>query len=110
MRAFVSGQPIAAWLLRLSVVIVLFYRYWNTFLSFNFDSVGYLVTTVILLAAALLLIGGFSRGQGMTILSAVLLFFGLLVKSYFVVPSGIENLIPLLLPLSVSVYFISYGR
>ncbi|TKG90439.1 hypothetical protein EYV94_23840 [Puteibacter caeruleilacunae] len=110
MRAFTSGQPIAAWLLRLSVVIVLFYRYWNTLLSFNFDSVGYIVTTIILLGAALLLIGGFSRGQGMTILSAVLLFFALLVKSYFVVPSGIENLIPLLLPLSVSVYFISHGR
>src|SRR4030042_1598766 len=111
MKPLKSTTPLARWLLRLSLVVFIFFTYFGTFKNFDFNSLEFYFASVYVIFGALLFIGGFLSKSSLTVISAFILFLlsvYLLIKSF----SGDigEHLLEYLLPASIAFYFLSTGN
>lgn len=71
MEPFRSLQPLANWLLRLSLVTLTYQKYFNTFTKFSFDSLHYFLALGFVLFSITLIIGGFIQKTRLTVISGL---------------------------------------
>lgn len=111
MKPFKVGQPIAHWLLRLTLAAYLLLQNFEKFYPINLQSTEFYIAAVLGLFALALLLGGFLTkptftvvsGLGITVISAYLF-----IKSFdgMVTYTSITNIMPAVL----GFYFFSRGN
>uniref|UniRef100_UPI0032172512 hypothetical protein n=1 Tax=uncultured Draconibacterium sp. TaxID=1573823 RepID=UPI0032172512 len=109
MGPFKSLVPLAAWMLRLSMGIITYIRYFDEFIKFSFNSVYYFLIAGFVLFTVLLLGGGFSRNNTLTVLSALVLF-GLSVTMMFINGFSVDLLLKHFTTAAIAMYFMARGN
>lgn len=66
--------PIALWLVRLTIVMLVYEYFFKTVQTFNLKSIHFFVALAYSLFAVLLLVGGFLKSATLTIISGWVLF------------------------------------
>jgi len=74
MKPLKGMLPIAMWLLRLAVLLFVFATFFDTVKSFSFQGIYSFVALIFVVAAILLLVGGFMKKQSITIFAGLLIF------------------------------------
>jgi len=75
MQPFKSGQVVAIWLLRISIVVFLFLGNVRDLSPINLNSFRFYITFALVIFAVLLLVGGFMSKPGLTVISGLVIFF-----------------------------------
>lgn len=101
--------PLAKWLLRISVAILVFDYYFEQFTQFSFDSFEYFIAFAMILSAAALIIGGFMKKHTMTVVSG-LIICGLSVIMLLVDGFSFDLLLKHIVPASLGFYFFAMGN
>jgi hypothetical protein len=109
MRPLRSLTGISKILLRLALIAVVYALSFHVFLTFSFNSVSYFAHTLLVLFAVLLLIGAFSRGQNLTVVSALFMVI-LFVVLFFQSSWTVGNIIEFVTYISLAMYFLSHGN
>lgn len=73
MKPFRFILPVARWIMRLSLVIYLFYLYINSALMLEFTQASFYVSALYVIGGILLFAGGFVRTHAITLVAALLL-------------------------------------
>jgi len=111
MQPFKSGQVVAMWLLRITLVLYLFFDNIYNLRQINFDSIRFYVAFAFVIFAVLLLVGGFLSKSGLTVLSGLFIF---LLSAYqlFISYNGKLDigLVMCLFPLSIGFFFLCQGN
>jgi len=111
MKPFQSGKFFASWLLRLTVVWFIYTRYFNSFTGFDFKSFNFYVSTVFVIFAILLIVGGVIQKPSLTVVSGLAIFILPVVQLIRSFPDNwSETLLIYLLPIAVGFYFFSSGN
>lgn len=111
MKPFKSGALFASWLLRLSLVFLIFLLNRESIQSPNFSSVHFYFAAVFCLLAILLLFGGILGKPGLTVISGLLIALSaisiiVVFKQYYLGIAMANNL----LIVSIGFYFFSNGN
>jgi hypothetical protein len=111
MKPLKSIIPLARWLLRLSLAVLIFFTYYKTFKGFDFNNLGFYFAAVYVIFGALLVIGGFLSKSSLTVVSAFILF---LLSVYLLIKNATGDIgtqmTEYLLPASIAFYFLSTGN
>ncbi len=111
MQPFKSGQAVALWLLRITLVLYLFLDNIYSLRQISFESIRFYVSFGFVIFAVLLLVGGFLSKPGLTVLSGLFIF---LLSAYqlFVSFGGKVDvsLVMFLFPLSIGFFFLCQGN
>ncbi|MFO8055472.1 MAG: hypothetical protein R6U19_09970 [Bacteroidales bacterium] len=73
MKPFKNLFPLVLWLLRLALVLVVYVRFFENLKAFNYNSLSFFISAAFTLFALLLLVGGFGRKHGLTMLSGMVI-------------------------------------
>ncbi len=73
MKPWKSISGIASWLMRLSLVLFIYHRFFGIMLQFDFSQQRFYFAAGFVLFGVLLLIGGFAK-QSLTVIAALVLF------------------------------------
>jgi len=99
----------ASWLIRISVVMVIYTRMFGIFMQFNLGDTSFFISAGLLLGAVLLLAGGFFK-QALTVVAGLLI----LILSVIQIALGYEGISPTLaiwaLTASSGLFFLAYGN
>jgi hypothetical protein len=111
MQPFKSGQVVAMWLLRITLVLYLFLSYVNRLSPISLESIRFYVSFAFVIFSVLLLVGGFLSKPAITVLSGLIIF---LLSAYQLVISFSGKidvgLVMYLFPLSIGFYFLCQGN
>jgi|WetSurMetagenome_2_1015567.scaffolds.fasta_scaffold118061_2 hypothetical protein len=111
MKPFTSGTVIAAWLLRLVIVFFVYYNYFHSFTDFDLKSFGFYISGCYCLFALLLLAGGLSQNETLTVISGLGIFVLPVIQLIREFPRDIlDNMLIYLVPLAVGFAFFSFGN
>jgi hypothetical protein len=111
MKAFTNGKGFANWLLRLSLVGIILIVQVPEVLDLNLSTLPFYFALIETIAAIFLFVGGFSKSQSITVISALILvitLFIVLIESW----PGTLNTMVLhnFLLFSVGFYFLTNGN
>jgi hypothetical protein len=111
MKPFKSGKPIALWLLRLSLMPVLFSIYYTTVSTWNFKNLSFYISVFMLISGAVLIISGFLSKPLLTVISGLVIFCISLYKVYITFNGVIDMYVSMhLIPLSLGFFFFTNGN
>ncbi len=101
----------AKWLLRISILVFLFYYHLSVFASFNFNFPGFYVSSLYIIFGVLLFIGGFINTATLTVVSGLIIFILSTYKIIILFDGNLSNhVIMYLMPASIGFYFFSRGN
>ncbi len=110
MKSFTAFSGIARWALRITILLVVFTRYYEDFMAFQLDSFEFYVAAVFIIFGVLLLIGGFLSKHDITVVSGLLLVIASIIMG-FVSFDGITGEFALNLLLgSAALLFVTEGN
>lgn len=101
--------PIANWLLRFSIAIIVYDRSWFTLEKLEIENQHFYFALAMALSTFALLLGGFFKKNTTTIISAFILF-GLSLAFVFIGGFTLGKLFENLVPAAISLYFVSRGN
>lgn len=102
---------VSLWLMRLSIALYAFTRFFNTLILFNTQSIMFWVALLFILFAGLLLIGGFLPKSWLTRLAAVVIIFVTGYLSVINISNGIDfNFSVFVMTGSISLLFALIGN
>jgi len=111
MQPFKSGQAVAMWLLRITLVLYLILDNIYSIRQINFDSIHFYIAFAFVIFAVLLLVGGFVSKPGLTVLSGLIIF---MLSAYQIVISFGGRidiaLVMYLFPLAIGFFFVCQGN
>jgi hypothetical protein len=110
MKPIKSFLPFAKWLLRLSITLLVYLAYFDTFLTFEFKGLEYFVPFSIVVVTVMLLIGGLLKGNTLTMIAGFLLFAGVFVQLFAVSGFSTKGLIEIFPLTAMSFYFFAGGN
>ncbi|MBN2349240.1 MAG: hypothetical protein JXJ22_10400 [Bacteroidales bacterium] len=111
MKPLKSARGLARWILRLSLIIVIFFANYTIFLNFNIKSVGFYFSLIFLLSGLLLLVGGFLKDPSLTIISSLIILILSVYQLIKIFNGSIgEYLIDEFISVSLAFYFLSAGN
>ena len=111
MQPFKYGQVIALWLLRLTLVLYLFFGNIHSLGHINFQSIQFYIPLGLILFSVLLLVGGLLSKPGLTVISGLVIFLLSVYKLVISFDGRIDvNLIICLFPLSIGFFFLCQGN
>jgi len=106
MKSFV---PVAQWLMRIAVALILFNLYFHRIDDLNFTSVEWLVSVLLVIFSALLIIGGFLKKNSTTVVSGLVIS----ILSLIMILIGglhIDSISTHIAQLSIGLYFMARGN
>lgn len=109
MEPMKSLMPIAKWLLRIAVALVVYSKFLGTVLSFSFKGSAYYVALLMVVFTILLLVGGFLKKSSVTVVSGLTI----LVVSLILMFSGgitIETIAANFITAAIGFYFMASGN
>jgi hypothetical protein len=101
--------PVSNWLLRISLIYLLYVLYFDTCIKFSFNSLYYFIAFVMILFAVLFVIGSFMKNSGLTVISSLIIFI-LSVIVLFVGHLTWLKIFTNFTPIAISCYFLSQDR
>jgi hypothetical protein len=104
-----SIAPVASWMLRISVLILVYLRYSDVLMNLDYDQTDFYYSLAFVLTAFLLFIGGFLKKPFLTILCGVVIAI-LPVVLIFIADFTFEELIRQFVLISIGVYFVANGN
>lgn len=111
MQPLKSGQPIAIWLLRITLVLYLFFDNFYSLRQIHFNNIHFYISFAFVVFAVLLLVGGFLSKSGVTVFAGLFIFllsaYQLFMSFNWKFDSG---LIMCLFPLSLGFFFLCQGN
>ncbi len=109
MNPIKSFIPVSAWLLRIFVLILVYQKYFDTFITFSFKGLYYYLTLAMVLFAVILFVGGFIKKHHLSIVSG---FFVFAISGFFMFwPSiGVDKALMHLPLLILGFNFIARGN
>lgn len=100
--------PVSEWLMRISLILFAYVKYFKTFTKFHLDKVEFYLASFFLIFSAVIFITGFKKKSELTVISG---FVITLISIYTIINSidrGLDtNLILNFLIASIAVYFLS---
>ena len=73
MKAMKSLIPIAKWLLRIALLLIVYSMYFKTFESFKFNNLEYFVALLMVVSVVLLIVGGFIKKDNLTVIAGLVI-------------------------------------
>lgn len=111
MQPLKSGQVVAIWLLRITLVLYLFFDNIYGLRQINFDSIRFYLAFGFVIFAVLLLVGGFISKPGLTVISGLFIFLLSTYQIFLSFDGKIDaGLILYLFPLSIGFFFLCQGN
>lgn len=111
MKPLKATTPVARWVLRLTLLIFLYFNYFEVVKGMNYNSINFYFASVYLLAALLLIFGAMFSKPALTVIPAIIIF---LLSVYLIVKNttGIPGppVLKYLIPASISFLFLSTGN
>jgi quinol-cytochrome oxidoreductase complex cytochrome b subunit len=102
-------MPIAGWLLRLSLGIVVYLHFFDTFLTFSFNNLNYFMALLYIIFTILLIIGGLLKKNATTVISGMVIFI-LSIAMIFMGQVSIEKVLAYFMPAALGFYFMAAGN
>jgi len=102
-------MPIARWLLRLSLGIVVYKYFFDTFLTFSFNNLNYFMALLFMIFTVLLIIGGLLKKNATTVISGMVIFI-LSIAMIFMGQVNLEKVLTYFLPAAIGFYFMAAGN
>ncbi len=81
MKPLNTFSGIAKWVLRIAILMVVFTKYYDTFMLFNLNSLAFYVSAIFIVFGVLLFIGGFLSKPNLTVISALFLLLAFVYMS-----------------------------
>ena len=109
MEPMKSLFPVAKWLLRIAIALVVYSKFLYTALSFSFKGSAYYVSLLMVIFTILLVVGGFLKKSSMTVISGL----AILVISIILMFSGgitIDSVAANFLTAAIGFYFMASGN
>ena len=109
MTPFKSLGPVASWLLRTTLLIIVYQKYFDAIIAFEFDTVSFYISVMMGLSAMLLLVGGITKNSTMTVLNG--LFISMLSVIVLIMNGiSIDEIMRQIVLISVGLYFFANGN
>ncbi len=111
MAPFRSLSLVSSWLLRLSVIAIVFFSYKEQLLQFDYKNTPLYYAIAILLLSVVLLLGGFVRNEVITMLSSIILLGICIYKIYINYDATFNSQILLYsIIATISIHFMGRGN
>ncbi len=111
MKPFASGTIIAAWLLRILIIWFVYVNHFMTFADFQLKSFEFYVSAAFIIGAILLVAGGLSAKEGLTVIGGLIIFILPVVQLLKFFPENItETAFNYLIPLTTGFVFFTSGN
>jgi len=111
MKPLNSALPLAHWMMRISMAIMIVYLQWPFIKTVNFQKTDDIISFAYVVGGILLIIGGFLKNSVLTILSASIIFLITLYFLYLHFPSELHlGYLIYMWPLSVSLFYLANGN
>ncbi|MBN2891416.1 MAG: hypothetical protein JXL97_06090 [Bacteroidales bacterium] len=107
MKPLKAALPIGKWMLRLSLVLFIYYVYKDTILSFEFKNLEYITILGLSVFVLLLFIGGFLKNNSLSVISGLLIFILSTIKLVLGLP-GLEA--EMFMFIAIGFYFMASGN
>lgn len=102
-------MPVARWLLRLSLGIVIYRYFFDTFLTFSFNNLYYFLVLLFIIFTVLLIIGGLLKKNVTTVISGMVIFI-LSIALIFMGQVTPDKVLTYFLPATIGFYFMAAGN
>lgn len=109
MKPVHSFIPMADWLLRTALAIIIYQFYFSTFLTFSFEGMNFFMALAFIGFTFLLLIGGFARSDSMTVISGLAIFI-LSIVMMFIDNFTVSKLLTHFTPAVIGFNFLARGN
>ncbi len=111
MKPFKSFSGLSAWLLRITLAVIIFNTYIQAFSNFNFSSLSFYFAAAFIVFGVLLLIGGLLSKQSLTVVSALFIFLLSVYKTISFFHGGINPMMIMhFTMLTLGFYFFATGN
>ena len=112
MKPFKSGTAIAAWLLRILILWMVYLYYFSAFKTFEFSGDSFWFAAAYVVFSVLLFTGGFVNKHTLSVISGLFLFLIPVVQLLIIgLPADLTSgLFVLFLPLATGLYFFTHGN
>jgi quinol-cytochrome oxidoreductase complex cytochrome b subunit len=102
-------MPIARWLLRLSLGIIVYKYFFDTFLTFSFNNLNYFMALLFIIFTVLLIVGGLLKKNATTVISGMVIFI-LSIALIFMGQVNLDKVLTYFLPATIGFYFMAAGN
>lgn len=102
-------MPVARWLLRLSLGIVIYKSFFDTFLTFSFNNLNYYMALLFMIFTVLLIIGGLLKKNATSVISGMVIFI-LSIAMIFMGQVNLAKVLTYFLPATIGFYFMAAGN
>lgn len=102
-------MPIAKWLLRLSLGIIVYKYFFDTFLTFSFNNLHYFMSLLFIIFTVLLIVGGLLKKNATTVISGMVIFI-LSIALIFMGQVNLDKVLTYFLPAAIGFYFMAAGN
>jgi hypothetical protein len=110
MNPWKSFTILAAWLMRIAMMLIIFSYFFNIAMRLDLSDYRFFIAALFLVFGLLLFVGGFLSRHTMTVVSALVLLILSILQAYWNF-SGVTSAFALwLLMCSCSLYFLSHGN
>jgi hypothetical protein len=110
MNPWKSFTGLASWVMRIAITLVIFAHFFNAFMGFNFQTLGFIIAAVFIVFGVLIFVGGFLSKHTLTVLSALVLLFLSALQAYWAFNGVTSTFSFWLLMCAASLYFLSNGN
>jgi hypothetical protein len=110
MNPWKSFTGLASWLLRIAMMLVIFTSFFNTFMTFNFQTLSFFIATAFVVFGVLLFVGGFLSKHSLTVVSALVLLILSVIQAYWAFDGATPGFAQWLLMCAASMFFVSNGN
>lgn len=109
MNPIKSASPVASWFLRLAMAVYAYVNYFDTFMTFSFNGLGYFIAAGYVLFTFMLLAGGFVKKSQTTVLAGL---FIAALSVFLMVYNGFsaDKLLMHFIPFSLGFNFLAKGN
>ncbi len=101
--------PLASWLLKFSLAIIVYQNYFNTFVSFSFHGLFYFISLLFIVFAVLILLSDILVKQHVTVISGLGIFI-LSISMMFYHGFSLNHVLSHFIPATLGIYFLSHGK
>ena len=102
-------MPVARWLLRASLGIIVYKYFFDTFLTFSFNNLNYFMALLFIIFTILLIVGGLLKKNATTVISGMVIFI-LSIALIFMGQVNLNKVLTYFLPATIGFYFMAAGN
>jgi len=111
MKPFKSALPFSTWMLRITFAAYIFISNAKGVNPINLDSINFYLSLAMLILSVLLIIGGFTSKQTLTVVSALIIGLILIYRLVIPLPDLLApSTFKQLLIISISFFFVARGN